>query len=367
MPEKKISIHDLARQLNVSSATVSFVLNGKASEKRISRAVENKILKYAQKSGYRPNRVAKSLRTGKSRIIGMLVEGISDPFFSSIARIVEEQIHQYDYKIFYASTNNDPAIAKELIKAYRDTQVDGYIIAPPPGIEEDVKSLLEDGFPVVLFDRYFPELTTHNIVANNFDGAYQAVLHFVQNGYKRIGIVTLDSAQIQMEERLSGYFRAMEENGLKPLVRKIPYGRNPDSIIEGVKSFLDKKHRPEAILFATNYLAVSGLKVIADLRCRIPEDIAVIGFDDNSHFSLFSPSITAVAQPVEDISRTVVERLMTCLAEGDKPPPMGTTMFPTRLIVRESSAKAVKSPNPPKEAKAPQQKTQQSITINTAI
>src|SRR5690349_20773319 len=141
MPEKKkISIHDLARELKVSSATVSFVLNGKASEKRISRALENKILKYAGKMGYRPDRIAKSLRTGKSRIICMLVEGISGPFFSSIARIIEEKAHQHDYKIFYSSTNNDTAITRELIKVYRDSQVDGYIIAPPPGIEEDIQS-----------------------------------------------------------------------------------------------------------------------------------------------------------------------------------------------------------------------------------
>jgi LacI family transcriptional regulator len=370
MPEKKISIHDLARQLNVSSATISFVLNGKASEKRISRAVENKILKYVQKSGYRPNRVAKSLRTGKSGIIGMLVEGISDPFFASIARIVEKEIHQYDYKIFYASTNNDPIIAKELIRAYRDTQVDGYIIAPPPGIGEDVKSLLEDGFPVVLFDRYFPELPTHNVVADNFDGAYQATLHFIQNGYKKIGIVTLDSAQIQMEERLRGYLKAMEEYGLKPLTGKISYDRDQDHITGEIKSFLDRKGRPDAVLFATNYLAVKGLKAIADLNYCVPEDIAVIGFDDNSHFSLFSPSITAVAQPVEAISRAVVEKLMACLTEGDKPPPKGTVVFPTRLVVRQSSVKPSKELKPPKDAKASkahQKKSSSSININTAI
>lgn len=359
MPEKKISIHDLARQLNVSSATVSFVLNGKASEKRISRAVENKILKYAQKSGYRPNRVAKSLRTGKSGIIGMLVEGISDPFFASVARIIEESIHQYEYKIFYASTDNDPAIARELIKAYRDTQVDGYIIAPPPGIEEEVKALLEDGFPVILFDRYFPGLPTHNIIANNFDGAYQATLHFVRNGYKKIGIVTLDSVQVQMEERLNGYLMAMGECGLKLLIQRVPYGRDTDAIMDVIKSFLNKKHRPDAVLFATNYLAISGLKAIAALQYQVPQDIAVIGFDDNSHFSLFSPSITAVAQPLEEISRTVVEKLMSCLAEGGKAPPGETLVFPTRLVVRQSSEKASKSKL--------SLKNKSSINTNTAI
>jgi LacI family transcriptional regulator len=335
--KKKISIHDLAKQLQVSSATVSFVLNGKAAEKRISPAMEEKILKHAQKSGYRPNRVAKSLRTGKSKIIGMLVEGISDPFFSSIARIIEERAHQHDYKIFYSSTNNDTAIARELIRTYRDTQVDGYIIAPPPGLEEDIKALMEDGFPVVLFDRYYPGLTTHNIVVNNFEGAYNAVLHFVENGYRDIVLVTLHSAQVQMEDRLKGYEAAMVKNWREPRVLKIPYNLKPEQITEEVTSFLTRPNRPDAVLFATNYLCVSGLRAIADLRLRIPEHIAVIGFDDNSHFALFSPAVTAVAQPVEDISREVVNTLIGCLADKEKMKHKITTVLPTSLIVRESS------------------------------
>jgi LacI family transcriptional regulator len=335
--KKKISIHDLARQLKVSSTTVSLVLNGKAAEKRISPAVEKKILKYVQESGYRPNRVAKSLRTGKSEIIGMLVEGISDPFFSSIARIIEEKAHRHNYKIFYSSTNNDTAIARELIRTYRDTQVDGYIIAPPPGLEEDVKALMEDGFPVVLFDRYFPGLTTHNIVVNNFEGAYNAILHFVENGYRDIALVTLHSAQVQMEDRLKGYERAMEESGLETRVVKIAYNLKPEHITEEVSAFLTRPNRPDAVLFATNYLAVSGLRAIAGLKLRIPEHIAVIGFDDNSHFALFCPAVTAVAQPVEDISREVVEVLIGCLMGKDKIHQKITTVFPTKLIVRESS------------------------------
>jgi len=338
--KKKISIHDLAKQLNVSSATVSFVLNGKAAQMRISRAVEKKILKHAEKSGYRPNRVAKSLRTGKSGMIGMLVEGISDPFFASIARIVEREIHQYGYKIFYASTNNDPDIARELLKAYRDTQVDGYIIAPPPGIEEEVKALMEDGFPVVLFDRHFPGLATHNVIVDNFGGSYQAILHFVKNGYRNIALVTLHSAQVQMADRLRGYENAMAEHGLEPRVLKISYNLKHEHITAEVSSFLNRTDRPDAVLFATNYLAISGLRAIADLKLRIPEHIAVIGFDDNSHFSLFSPSITAVAQPVDEISRRTVKKLMACLTAGESPPLMETVVLPAGLIIRESSARA---------------------------
>lgn len=337
--KKKISIHDLAKELNVSSATVSFVLNGKAAEKRISRAVENKILRHVQKSGYRPNRVAKSLRTGKSHIIGMLVEGISDPFFASIARIIEEKAHQHDYKIFYSSTNNDASITKELIKVYRDTQVDGYIIAPPPGIEEDIRGLMEDNLPVILFDRYFPTVSTHNVMVDNYGGSFKAIHHFLQHGYKKIGFVTLDSHQTQMVDRLNGYTRATKENKLDKYILKIPFGTEGGQSASKIKSFLKKNQELDAVLFATNYLAISGLEAIGELGLSIPGDIGVIGFDDNTHFSLFSPSITAIAQPVQLISEEVIRKLMICLWGKESELQKGTTVLPVNLIERESVVK----------------------------
>lgn len=302
--------------------------------------MEKKILRHVEKSGYRPNRVAKSLRTGKSKIIGMLVEGISDPFFASIARIIEEKAHQYDYKIFYSSTSNDAAITKELIKVYRDTQVDGYIIAPPPGIEEDVKALMDDGFPVVLFDRYFPDLSTHNIVVDNFSGSFQAIQHFLQNGYRNIGFVTLDSRQTQMTDRLNGYNQAIKDNKLNKYVLKIPFGTEHGLAVEKIKSFLQKNPGLDAVLFATNYLAISGLHAINGMDLSIPDDMGMIGFDDNTHFGLFSPAITAVAQPVQVISEETILKLMSCLSGKEKNKAKETIVLPVKLVVRESSVPA---------------------------
>jgi LacI family transcriptional regulator len=339
--KKKVSIHDIAKQLSVSAATVSFVLNGKASQKRISEELEKKILHHVQQLGYRPNRVAKSLRTGKSKIIGMLVEGIADPFFMGIARIVEEHAYKLDYKIFYASTENDARITKDLIGAFRDTQVDGYIIVPPPGIEEEIKALMDDNFPVILFDRYFPGLATYNVVVDNFDGVDQAMRHFLQNGFRNIAFVTIPSTQTQMRDRLNGYHHAINEHSLSPVVKMISFELKPDQdkIAHEIKLFLQANPHLDAILFATNYLAISGLEAIKQLQLNIPGDIAVIGFDDNTHFSLFSPSITAVAQPTQEISDHVMEQLMGCLAGVDKKPEKKTVVLSTKLIIRESSVR----------------------------
>ena len=337
--KKKVSIHDIAKQLNVSAATVSFVLNGKATEKRISEELKKRILKHVEQLGYRPNRLAKSLRTGKSKIIGMLVEGIADPFFSGIARIVEERAYKHDYKIFYASTENDAKITKDIISAFRDTQVDGYIIVPAPGIEEDIQALMDDNLPVILFDRYFPGLATTNVVVDNFDGVYQAMRHFLKNGYRNIGFVSIPSAQTQMRDRLNAYHDAINEHSLTPFIKMISFELKleQEKITGEIRSFLEANPQLDAILFATNYLAISGLEAIKQLDLSIPDDIAVIGFDDNTHFSLFSPSITAVAQPTREISEQIIQQLLMCLAETDKKPERKTIVLPTRLMIRDSS------------------------------
>jgi LacI family transcriptional regulator len=335
--KKKISIYDIARDMSVSSATVSYVLNGKAAEKRISKGLEERILAHARELGYRPNMIAKSLRTGKTKIIGMLVEDISDPFFSSIAKVVEERAAQLGYRIFYCSTENDTMLTKGLLRVFRDAQVDGYIIAPPPGLEQEVRELQDDGYPVVLFDRFFESLQTANVVTDNFDGAYQAVRHFVENGYQNIGFITLDSEQVQMEERLSGYDKAMEQSGLESLVLKVPYEIKHRNAGNKIKTFFGDNPHLEAVLFATNYLAIAGLEVLNDLHLQVPADLSVISFDDIKYFSLFSPSVTAVVQPVEAISEAVIQQLIDCLESGGTPEKK-TTVLPVNLVVRASSS-----------------------------
>src|SRR5262249_21393247 len=154
---------------------------------------------------------------------------------------IEHHAHRHGYKIFHASTENDPAITRALLQVFRDTQVDGYIIAPPPGIEKDIAALMEDNLPVVLFDRFFPELTTHNVVVDNLEGPGKPIHHLVENGYANIGFATLDSKQTQMNDRLNGYMQAMEENDLPTAVLKIPYEMERESmVVEQVHHFLDE-------------------------------------------------------------------------------------------------------------------------------
>lgn len=333
------SIHDIAKELGVSATTVSFVVNGKAEEKRISKQVQERIEKYIKKINYQPNVLAQSLRTGKSKIIAMLVEDISDPFFSSIARNVEVGIHKHEYKLFFASTENNTEKTKSLIKVFKDRQVDGFIIAPPPGIENEVRELLHNNYPTILFDRHFPEIPSHTVLIDNYKGAKMAVEHLIKNGYSKIAFVTLDSTQSQMQARLKGYHDTVKTNRLPSFLLKISYKDIEDIKQNKITQFFKKYPKIDAIVFATNYLAIAGLQALKELSLNVPNDKAVVGFDDNTHFSLFSPSVTAVAQPVEDIAAAIVDGLMGCLVNKDEKKKPGTVLLPVKMIVRESSKK----------------------------
>ena len=342
--KKKFSIHDIARELEVSATTISFVLNGGAQSKKVSDPVTKKILDYVNNIGYKPNLVARSLRTGKSRIIGMLVEDISDPFFSSIGRIIEDNLYEHGYKIFHSSTDNNPVRSKDLLRIFRERQVDGYIIAPSPGIESEIQHILNDARPVILFDRFFPGLDTTNVIINNAGGTYDGTMHLIMNGFTSIAFVTLDSDQIQMSDRMKGYNLAMTENNLLSTIQKIKYieyKTAPGKIAIRIKEFLTSNDSVDAILFATNYLAICGLQAIRELGLRVPYDIGVVGFDDNTHFSLFTPTITAVAQPVEEMSKKVIEQLMLCMTDENKKTMNETIVLPTKLMIRESSLSTV--------------------------
>src|SRR5690554_1799569 len=168
--KKKILISDIAKDLGVSVTTVSFVLNGKAKEKRISDGLTKKVLEHVQKVGYKPNELAKSLRTGKTKIIGLVIEDISNPFFANIARLIEAKAYSRGYRIIYCSTENDAQRTAEFIQLFRDRYVDGYLITPPVNIADTLASLVQEGLPVVQFDRFIPEVETDSVVVDNRKG-----------------------------------------------------------------------------------------------------------------------------------------------------------------------------------------------------
>lgn len=324
----------------VASSTVSFVLNGKARKMRISEGVEQRVLEVARKAGYYPNQLAISLRTGKSKTLGLIVENISNIFFASLAKTIEEEAEQYGYRVVYCSTENNAAKGKELINMLSQRQVDGYLITPVPHMEEDIQQLVQLKRPVVLIDRYLPSVEASRVLVNNADAVEQGMQHFFSRGYREIGFVTVDLDIVQMEQRLDGYIAALAKEGVrlnKDLILKIPYVHQREEAIESIVSLLQNNPQLEALFFATNYLGILGLESISRMKMEIPTDIAVISFDDHDIFRLYPPGITSIQQPVEAIAKKAVELLMQQCENTDNNFDQTQVELPAKLIVRGSS------------------------------
>lgn len=330
---------DIARDLNISKATISFIINGKSKEMRISDKLTARVLDYVKEKNYNRNALAQSLRTGKSKIIGLIVEDIADAFFSSVARQIEERAYKKGYKIIYCSTEDNPKKTVELINMFKGRNVDGFIITAPKGIEEEVALLLKENQPFVLFDRYFPNLETDFVVIDNFKGAAIAVEHLAGQGFKNIAFVTLASDQTQMRDRLAGYEQTIKQSGLKSYLLEIRFTSKPEKVVQQIRNFLTRHKNIDAILFATNYLALQGFEAINRENLVIPDDIAVIGFDDHAFFKVFNPPVTAVSQPMKELSENLIDVLFKRMSEGDYLTQCVHKVLEPELIIRKSSLK----------------------------
>jgi LacI family transcriptional regulator len=308
--KKKVSIKDIAAHLNISITTVSFVLNGKSKEVGLSAALTERVLKYVKEIGYKPNLLAKSLRTGKTKIICLLIENIADPFFSSVAAYVEELANLRGYKIIYGSTKNDPEKTRELINLFKDRHVDGFIIAPSEDLEDDINNLLSENIPLVLFDRFYKTIETDQVVIDNFDSTYKTVKLLIDQQYKHIAFITLDSEQTQMADRLSGYLSALGEHGYQPCIKKILYSKVEQYAFKEIAELIKANPQIDALFFGTSYLTLKGLEVLKEMDILIPLNMGVVSFDDHEVFKIFTPGITAVAQPVAEISEQMVNLLL---------------------------------------------------------
>jgi len=332
---KTLSIKDIAVKAGVSITTVSFIINGKAKEKSISEAVIKKVEKIIKESGYKPNQIARSLRTGNSNIIGLIIEDISNSFFSRIARLIEDKAYKKGYKIIYSSTENNVEKAKELINMFKSRKVDGYIISPTKGIEEDIQMLLSDNKPVILFDRNLSDMDTHYVGADHFQASYQSIESFIKKGKRKIALVTTDIDVEQIIERFEGYKKALVDQGIAyndELVLKIHFNQDEAETIEQMKSLFSTKDI-DAVLFATNYLAISGLKALKQLNKKIGDELSVIAYDDHEVFELHTPSISAVQQPLEEIAETVIQLILNQLSSKSKLENQ-KVIIPAKLIER---------------------------------
>ena len=211
----KSSLKDIAEALKVSKTTVSWVLGGKGAERGISEAMQTKVQEMARKMNYQPNLIARSLNTGLTSTIGLIIPDITDSFYSEVASCFEKAAEKEDFYVMIGNSESNPERERHLIQMFKSRQVDGIVLAPTKISRSEIDKLMDERFPFVLFDRYYPEIKSNYVIVNNEDSSYQLVKNMVGRGCRKIAIITTNSHLRTMNMRREGYSSALLESGIE--------------------------------------------------------------------------------------------------------------------------------------------------------
>ncbi|MDQ6844000.1 MAG: substrate-binding domain-containing protein [Bacteroidota bacterium] len=335
--KKKVSLKDIASKVGVSTALVSYVLNNKKSG-RIRKEVAQKIKETAVELNYRTNQIARSLKLKKTFTIGLIVADISNPFFSSMARIIEDEANKKNYTVIFGSADENADKSFKLINALLDRQVDGFIIAPAENAESNAMYLKNHDIPFVLIDRYFPELETNWVSLDNHKAAYTGVQHLIRGGNTRTGLVTYHTNLYNLQERKRGYEDAMKANEIlvnKTWIKEILFVNNMKHLVEeAVSDLLSLSVPVDSILFTSNILAMYGLKYIHAKGIKIPDDLSIVTFDEMDASDLFYAPLTYLKQPIQEMGKIATKILLENIDEKKE---IVQVKLDAELVIRKST------------------------------
>jgi LacI family transcriptional regulator len=341
--KKKVSLTDVAKSCGVSPALVSLVINKKGDSHGISAETQKLVLEKVKELDYQPNALARGFRTGKTNTIGLIVSDISNSFYSGIARKIEDLAWNSGYSLITCSS--DENIDKEIrqVALFRERRVDGIIVSSSQEGPDFFNNLLLEKFPHVLIDRTFDGLESPSVTVDNYGGGRLAARHLVNQGMKKIGIISITPGHIStVNQRISGFQSVLAETGIfipeKWNVRA-PFGTIEKTIKENLQRWFYENDLPEAIFSLNNNLTAACLESMRKLSIKIPQEVAIIGFDNPLYFGFSNPSISAIDQPVEQIGQTAFDMLFGQIIEKDFTPANKNIVLPVDLIIRESSIK----------------------------
>lgn len=336
---KKITIHDIAEKLNVTASTVSRALNGNP---RISDSTRKAVLKTARDLNYEPNHIASALRSGRTQLIGMLVPTINRAFFSSIVKGVEEVANSLNYRVIVSQSNEVFENEENAVKAFLNARVDGIIASIGKTTENfnHYSQVLERGLPLVLFDRTTPKLQTSQVVIDDYQGAYMATCHLIEQGCSRIVHFTTERKIDIYKERYRGYVNALQDHNIELHENLVFSGSlQLEDGRKHAESLLKSGAKFDAIFSASDYSAMGAMQVLKENGLRIPQDVALVGFLNEPFTSFTDPPLTSVNQFPVEMGQTAAQLFFDTLnSEKEKIVPKKTIIQP-ELIIRKSSLK----------------------------
>lgn len=328
------TIQDVAKLAGVAPITVSRVINnsGYASEETRAR-VEAAIAAL----GYIPNTLARGLRSKRTHTLALVMTDITNPFFTLIARGVEDRASHSGYTVIFCNTDESEAKEEKYINILLQKQVDGVLLVPACSNSTSVKYLQSNDIPVVLIDRKIPDTQTDLVRADSEGGAYHLTRHLIKLGHRRIAIITGPREVSTSSDRVSGYHRAMLLAGFGKF-ESVYYGSfTQASGYELARQAIALTSPPTAIFGANNFISIGILKALRDAGLSVPEDVTVVGFDDLPDSMVVDPILTVASQPAYEMGSQATELLLKRLSD-ELTETYQELILPTEMIMRRSSA-----------------------------
>ncbi|MFZ5968583.1 MAG: LacI family DNA-binding transcriptional regulator [Bacillota bacterium] len=331
----KITIKDIARIAGVSTATVSMVLNGKSDH--ISDATKEKIFDIAKTHNYVPNTMARSLVTKKTKTIGLVIPDIANPFFPEIARGAEDKASEEGYNIIFCNTDDDTEKEERYVNMLIEKMVDGIIFTASSKRSHWLHNVQSQSIPIVLLDRDIPvEGNVGRIIVDNAHGTYEGTKYLIEKGYEKIALINGNIHSGTAKARLEGYKKAFSEFGLKI---------EEDIILEGafkrewgygaVTWLLNQGIGFDAVVSGNDLIAIGVIRALKDSGKLIPNDVAVLGFDDIHMAKLVEPELSTISQPKYEMGYKASEMLINMIEKNENTDRF--VIFDTKLIIRKST------------------------------
>ena len=329
------TIRDVAARAEVSVATVSHVING---TRKVAPETAKRVRQTMKELAYRPNAVAQSLRTRKTHAIGAVVSDITNPFFATLVRGAEDAAIEAGYSLIVCNSDESPEKEDRYIRLLQRRQMDGLLISPVGnGSGLSVQELPQEQMPFVFVDRRAGGIEADAVLSDNSGGAYQATCHLIGQGHHRIGLILGINGATTTEERHRGYQQALTE--AKILVSKdliVCGGYRVEGGRKATRTLLAFRDPPTAIFSTNNLMTVGVLQELSYQKVAIPQEMAVVGFDDLTWAELFQPPLTVVIQNPYEIGKMAVKILLPRLDE-EKKDSAKEVRLPVKLRIRGST------------------------------
>jgi LacI family transcriptional regulator len=335
-----ITISDIARALNLSASTVSKALS---DSYEISEKTKKLVVEYARQNNYRPNPMAQSLKKGKSKSIGIVVSTIDNQFFSQVINGIESVAYSEGYNVIITQTHELYELEVLNVNHLTHRSIDGLLISLSTETQnvEHLQKLQNQGLPIVFFDRVSDAINTHKVIADNFNGAYEATMHLIDSGYNNIAHITSPAHTSIARERLAGYKKALADKRIAIDEQYIKYCRHGGKDITETEKALNEllalPQKPQAIFTASDRITTTVLGLLHKLKLSIPDEIALVGFSNTSLAELLNPALSSVYQPAFEIGKKATEMLLSMIRSKYPVTEFEEIVLPTQLFIRKSS------------------------------